>query len=140
MSEDTFKEKQEKEFYGETCEEWLRRWDAGKTVWSVEMGWAAWGPGYEQAIQITAAEVLRYMIDNNAREIWDDKEKWKAFYAEMKSAVGRHEAVSKLGLSGAQWGGATSLAFVLYRKGPRATLTDPTIKTRKIQVSRKFPG
>ena len=47
-------------FYGKDAVEWLRRWDAGEGVWSIEMGGI--GPGYEQCIQITAAEILRYMI------------------------------------------------------------------------------
>lgn len=138
MSEDSLKEKQENELYGETCEEWLRRWDAGEIVWSVEMG--GLGPGYEQAIQMVAAEILRYLIANSAREIWDDRDKWKDFYARMDKAVSQTDELQKLGVSGAQWGGAVNLACVLYRKGPRVALTDPIIQDRKIQVSRKFPG
>ena len=30
--------KQKKSFYGETPEEWLRRWDDNEGCWSIEMG------------------------------------------------------------------------------------------------------
>ena len=46
--------------YGKDAAEWLERWDAGKPVWSVSMGGI--GPGYEQALQIAAAETVRRLI------------------------------------------------------------------------------
>src|SRR3990172_3354015 len=45
------------ELYGADAADWLKRWDEGRGVWSIEMG--GLGPGYEQCIHITCAEILR---------------------------------------------------------------------------------
>lgn len=34
--------------YGKDAQEWLSRWDEGRSVWSISMG--GFGPGYEQAL------------------------------------------------------------------------------------------
>src|SRR6266403_1363829 len=65
-------EKEELEFYGADAAEWLRRWDEGRSVWSIEMG--GMGPGYEQAIQVVAAEVVRHLLDKKY-DLSDDA-KW----------------------------------------------------------------
>lgn len=126
--------------YGKDAAEWLARWDAGERVWSVEMG--GLGPGYEQAIQIAAAEILRYMLDNalNTTESWDDSAVWMRDRAAIEAASFEHPVIRKLGLSGAQWGAAMSIASNLYRRGPIAALTDEAVKDRKIQVSKHFPN
>lgn len=118
--------------------EWLRKWDADDIVWSVEMG--GLGPGYEQAIQITAAEILRHMIAKqyNADE-WDDDEKRKADSDNLDEYGKGNETISKLGLSGAQWGAALNIASCFYRRGPTNALADKKVRDRKIQVCRKFP-
>src|SRR5690349_6978437 len=40
------------ESYGKDAAVWVARFDEGRSVWSIEMG--GLGPGYEQALQITA--------------------------------------------------------------------------------------
>lgn len=45
------------EFYAADAAEQIRRWDAGASVWSIELG--GLGPSYEQAIQVLAIELTR---------------------------------------------------------------------------------
>jgi hypothetical protein len=133
------KEHSEIAMYGADAADWLSRWDAGKTVWSIEMG--GLGPGYEQCIHITAAEVLRWLIANHVDvSLWDDASAAKPIFDRMDKIVSEVPSVRQLGLSGAQWGAAVSLASMLYRKGPRAVMADPRLADRKIQVCRYFPG
>lgn len=130
------KEHSEIQMYGADATDWLRRWDAGDTVWSIEMG--GLGPGYEQCIHITAAEVLRWLLANTPN--LDDEDTWPATRETIDRDVCAIEAVKQLGLSGAQWGAALSVAVQLYRRGPREVLNDERVKDRYIQVSRLFPG
>lgn len=133
------KEYHEIQMYGADAADWLRRWDAGDGVWSIEMG--GLGPGYEQCIHITAAEILRWFIENNAdASLWDDPEAAKPIFKRMETALFEVPTVKRLGLSGAQWGAAKSLAAKLYRQGPRAVMNDDRVKDRRIQVCRYFPG
>jgi hypothetical protein len=133
------KEKQEVDTYGADAADWLKRWDEGLSVFSIEMG--GLGPGYEQCIQITCAEILRHMLrkkyDANA---WVDADSWRRDRDETEAAMFDNQTVVKLGLSGAQYGAAQSLASALYRDGPRTVMTNPTAADRHIQVSRNFPG
>jgi nitrogen fixation protein len=130
------------QMYCKDATEWLRRWDSGESVWSVEMG--GLGPGYEQAIQITAAEILRDLLN---RAIYDYRaDKWETDedqWVRDRDCIEKHvcgkDPVKKLGLSGAQWGAALSLAINLYRRTPIVVLTDPAVKGREIRVSRTFP-
>lgn len=127
------------ELYGADATEWLKRWDEGRGVWSIEMG--GLGPGYEQCIQITAAEVLRRMLSQKYdHSRWSDADQWKHDRDEIEKWSFDNERVKELGLSGAQWGAAMNLAIHLYRDGPRKIFTDERVKDRKIQVSRTFPG
>lgn len=124
--------------YGADAADWLARWDAGKGVWSIEMG--GMGPGYEQCIQITAAEVLRFLIESKvdcATQYEGDA--WKTLRSEIDKSLWAKPAINALGLSGAQAGAATSLATMLYKVGPRGMMNDPRVKDRHIQVSRDFP-
>src|SRR5271166_5092790 len=50
------------------AKEQLRRWDNGDSIWSIEMG--GFGPGYEQALQICAIEIVR---DNLGQPLPDEK-------------------------------------------------------------------
>lgn len=132
------KEYQEIQLYGADCADWLARWDRGNHVWSVEMG--GLGPGYEQCIQITTAEILRHFLaEKYDASLWNDKDIWKQVRDATDKAVMAVPFIKKLGLSGAQWGGAMNLATNLYKRGPRACLTDKEIENRKIQVGRNFP-
>lgn len=130
------KEHREIQLYGTDAAEWLRRWDAGETVWTIEMG--GLGPGYEQCIHITAAEVLRWLLQHEPD--LDDDNTWGDTRDAISNAVCETETVKRLGLSGAQWGAAVSLACQLYRRGPRDVMADEQVKDRHIQVSRTFPG
>jgi hypothetical protein len=130
------------QMYGEDATEWLRRWDAGESVWSVAMG--GLGPGYEQAIQITAAEILRDLLNGwlcgYRPDKWNtDKDQWDIDRDCIEKHVCGKDPVKKLGLSGAQWGAAMNLAISLYRRTPIVVLTDPAVKGREIRVSRTFP-
>ena len=129
----------ETQMYGADAADWLARWDAGKGVWSIEMG--GLGPGYEQAIQITAAEVLRHLLEAKYDpSLWQDKDVWARDREQIEKAVFANERIKAMGLSGAQWGGAVSLATKLYMDGPRKIMNEPSIKDRHIQVNRTFPG
>jgi hypothetical protein len=126
------------ELYGADAADWLKRWDEGRGVWSISMG--GLGPSYEQCIQITAAEILRHMLDAKYDfSRWDDKDAW----AKDRDAIEKHgfanDRIKALGLSGAQWGAACNLAANLYQRGPRAIMNDERVKDRKIQVQRTFP-
>ncbi len=132
------KEKCEIEMYGADAADWLDRWDNGRTVWTISMG--GLGPGYEQCIQVTAAEILRHLLDvKYDTEAWEDDEVWSRDRDAIEKAGFANEQIEKLGLSGAQWGAALNLALCLYRRGPRAVMTDERVKDRHIRVSKKFP-
>lgn len=109
------------EAYGKDAADLLSRWDAGRGVWSIAMG--GFGPGYEQALQIAAFEVLRHLLNGGKIDAADD-------------ALAR---VEYLGLSGAQWGAARSLARAFYEQGPRK-VHDDFDRDRHIQVSKFFPS
>lgn len=127
------REHHEISLYGADAADWLARWDKGDSVWSIEMG--GLGPGYEQCIQITAAEVLRWLLANKP----DLDKEWATMRDKLDREVGYVDPVKKLGLSGAQWGAGVSLAAHLYRQGPRAIMSDDKMKDRHIQVCRAFP-
>jgi hypothetical protein len=116
--------------------EWLRRWDAGESVWSVEMG--GLGPSYEQAIQITAAEMIRILIAENF-DLTERESYGKEFDALVSKKVFEVPQVKNLGLSGAQFGSATCIADQLYRRTPKVALMDKQVKDRKILVQKSFP-
>lgn len=135
--------------YPATCEELLEKWDRGEVVHTIEMG--GMGPGYEQALQITAFEMLRYMLTNPID--WEEVEKdkaderpyelryWKKYRDEMdKTLFAEGSPVKDLGLSGAQYGAASSLASALARRGPGSVMAEPQVADRHIMVSNKFPA
>lgn len=131
----------EGETYGTTAAEWLRRWDKGESVWSLEMG--GLGPGYEQCIQIACAEVVRDMHDKPVPED-DDIEGRKAWTAQADAALDRADKLPGMGMSGAQAGAARSLAFMLCKMGPAGFFahvreTYPERAKDMIQVSREWP-
>lgn len=136
-TEADYKQNEEITSYGKDAADWLDRWDDGKTVWSIEMG--GLGPGYEQAIQITVAEIIRYLL-NNKVDIGQmgSEEHWPKIRKTLEDAV--FPVISSLGLSGAQWGAAMSVATSIYMRGPIAVMKDHQIKDRHIQVSKGFPS
>lgn len=125
--------------YGANAADWLKRWDEGRSVWSIEMG--GLGPGYEQCIHVTAAEIIRHMLDAKYDPaLWADKDVWTRDRDAIKKYGFANETVKALGLSGAQWGAAMNLAANIYRDGPRKVMNDPRVKDRHIQVSKRFPS
>ena len=129
---------EKRELYGHDAAEWLRRWDEGRTVWTIEMG--GLGPGYEQCIHMLAAEVIRCLIDNKVDcDSWTD-EVFKRDLDLIDKTVFAIPEIKALGVTGAQWGAARNVAIMIYCKGPVAVMTDRRVKYRHIQVSRKFPG
>ena len=136
-TEAEFQEHHEIETYGKDAQDWLDRWDAGKTVWSISMG--GLGPGYEQAIQIGAAEILRICLNEKFdASKWEDREHWAADLDVIDEKM--KPVDEKLGFSGAQFGAARSIAAVLYRDGPRALMKVGVERSRFIQVSKNFPS
>jgi hypothetical protein len=130
---------QEIQLYGRDAQDWLDRWDKGEGVWSIEMG--GMGPGYEQAIQITAAELLRRILERKYdKKALQDKNYWKLCGDELHEYSMQNKAIKKLGLSGAQYGAALNIAIRLYLDGPRKIMKNEQIKDRHIQVSKNFPG
>lgn len=126
------------QMYGADATEWLKRWDDGQPVWSISLG--GLGPGYEQAIQITVAEVLRHLLERQYDATsWTDSEKWQLDREEIEAAGFANPKIDALGLSGAQWGAGLHMAVQLYRRGPRDIMTDEQVKDRHIQVQRNFP-
>lgn len=122
--------------YGADAAAYVRRWDEQGHVWSIAMG--GFGPGYEQALQLAMIEVLRHMIATKP-----DSSSWGSADGTWRAqADSMHEPLMPilrpLGLSGAQWGAACSLAAQIYRDGPIAVLKDAD-GDRKIQVSRSYP-
>ena len=128
------------QMYGLDAAEWLARWDNGDTVYTVEMGGI--GPGYEQCIQIAAAEIIRVFISENMdHRTWGHAEEWERDRDHVNDAIHKTEGVvSKLGLSGSQWGAAMSLATQFYIRDPWVVLTDDRIRDRIIQTRKEMPG
>lgn len=132
------KQRNKEQLYGTSSAEMIERWDAGKGIWSIEMG--GLGPGYEQALQTAMVELLRMLIDR-APPLDDGKETERdAIWKEIEQASYKHPVIEQLGLSGAQFGAASHLAWRFYRRGPIAIMEDEQVKDRHIQLSRKFPN
>ena len=123
------------QLYGASVEEMIERWDNNESIWSVDMG--GMGPGYEQALQIAALEILRHLIAAKYdAEEWTDKSKAERDRDLIEKAV--TPTVSYLRLSGAQWGAAMNIASVFYMHGPTKAL-EMADEDRRIQVSKTFP-
>jgi hypothetical protein len=117
------------EIIPETCEQALAQWDAGQSVFTVEMGGI--GPGYEQCIQVLVFELLRDAINGAIPMVkagdrlvtWGD------------STVDRLN--DRLGFSGAQVGAAKNLASGMLVHGYRKAVNSVE-KGRHIQASKGF--
>ena len=118
------------------AKEQLRRWDAGDTIWSIEMG--GLGPGYEQSIQILAIEIVR---DNLDKPLPDEGSAWSRWGDETVTRIDKKlpdGTYSCGGFSGAQVGAAKNLAFHWLKEGP-AKLLQGVSDDRHIQVSKFWP-
>lgn len=131
------KQHQEVGVYGRDAADLLARWDAGRAVHTVEVG--GLGPGYEQAIHIAMFEVLRHMLqaDYDTASWSEDGGSWKDDLPRIEDAV--LPSISCLGLSGAQWGAAVTLAARFCLRRP-AEVVQSAPEDRHIQVSRHFPS
>ena len=115
----------------ETVEQALELWDAGKSVFSVEMGGI--GPGYEMAIQGLAFELIRALTGFDwSKETLDER-----FRAITDPVISACNEKPWGGFSGAQVGSACNLAGIVCRLGYRKAVRDPRIKDRTIQVCKK---
>lgn len=124
-----------------TVDELLARWDAGESVFSIELG--GLGPGYEQAIQVAAIEFARAAKDY--KPLQDKKANAKAWDAICSEAL--KNINDKLGgLSGSMYGAASWLAYqwccnggpaVLYRRAEEKAKEEG--RSRVIQICNTFP-
>ena len=120
----------------ETVKEMLKEWDAGRSVWTIEMG--GLGPGYEQAIQILAIECLREL--QRVRFKWNGvvKQDSDRCRAVLEPVVARVNKWPGCGFSGAQVGAAMQIAAKFHRDGPAKAL-DSAPEDRKTLVSKEWP-
>lgn len=114
----------------ENATEALAWWDAGESVFTVEMG--GLGPGYEQAIHVTVFEILSRLLTVTLPE---DKDKLNDLLDEAAHGANRDKG---LRLSGAQAGAAKSLAYQ-YLIRPWQEVLNEVESDRRIQVSKNFP-
>lgn len=127
------------EHHAATGKDWLAAWDEGGPIWSVEMGGI--GPGYEQAIQVTAAEILRFMTEEGMDTVnWENTDGWAKDRERIEKAAFANPLIEQLGLSGAQYGAAVNLAAIFHKRGPRDALSDQAVKDRLILVSKPSPA
>ncbi len=121
----------------DTAAEALELWDAGHSVFTVEMG--GLGPGYEQVIHIAAFEFVRELLKrepiNWGQATEEATPAWAAFVKTVEDAV--DPKLKALGMSGAQYGAAKSVAFRTVRIGWAQALDE--VPDRLIQVSRTWP-
>ncbi len=117
-----------------TTEEALAAWDAGEPVWSVEMGGI--GPGYEQAIQLMAFEMLRAMQATPVD--WTNEDAVRAYSDLIREQPNAKKIGSEVGASGAQHGAAMNIASIFTRQGYAKGL-ELAGDDRHILVSRNFP-
>lgn len=115
------------------AKEQLRRWDSGRSIWSIEMGGI--GPGYEQAIQTLAIEIVRDELTKPVPEKPDRE--WGMSTVEridIKLPDGRYSCG---GFSGAQVRAARQLAYSWLTIGPAAVQQQQN--AGHIQVSSFWP-
>jgi len=122
------------------CIELLKQWDNGELVSTIEMG--GLGPGYEQAIQICAFEMLRYIIDNpiDFDKPDEDKKYWEDYKKGRDASLYVDGSPCKeLGLTGAQAGGAGNISSMFFRHGPKKAISMAG-EDRRIFARNSFPG
>lgn len=121
----------------ETAVEQVRLWDAGESVFTVEMG--GLGPGYEQAIQVLAIEIMRDEMGkplpvpgDGTYRAWGDATVARIDYRKPDGTYACG------GFSGAQAGAAKQIAYQFLRDGPEKAMADIP-DDRKILVSNRWP-
>lgn len=129
------KEHNDHNSYGTVPEDVLRKWDEGGTIWSITMG--GLGPGYEQALQVCAMEILRQMIQEKVDHSgWEEDGAMREYSNTLHDKIG--DRIKPLGVSGAQFGAALNIAARIYKYGPRK-FAEGIPEDRKIQVSSHWP-
>jgi hypothetical protein len=118
--------------YAKDAREQVARWDAGRLIWTIEMG--GFGPGYEQAIQMLAIEITRDYLDAGVPPNLSSTPVWRGF---GEAAIARTDESSG-GYSGMQVGVAKLLALSWLQRGPEATLK-LVGQHRQIQASAHWP-
>lgn len=112
-----------------TAKDAIATWDAGHSLWTIEMG--GLGPGYEQCIQVAAVEILRDAIA--AEEATDKHLDLDGFKALRDATIHTHDKTLG-GMSGAQASAATNIAWRAYNDGWGKMLQ--TAKEQGIEDSR----
>lgn len=118
-----------RDLYPKTALDALQRWDAGDTVFTIEMG--GLGPGYEQAIQLLVFELIRDLHSKPMPTTKEDQFTWG------NETVHRCDHLAG-GFSGAQVGAAKQIAYRAIRDG-WAKMIHGAPQDRHIQVSRHWP-
>lgn len=118
-----------------TLEQAIAKWDAGDSVWTIEMG--GLGPGYEQCIQVGAFEMAKRL--KALAPLPTEKESLNQLLDDELHAL--IKAVSPVldGLSGAQAGAINNLAYHFVHDGYSETL-DQVPDDRLIQCGKRFPA
>ena len=118
-----------------TIDKLLEVWDAGETIWSIELG--GLGPGYEQAIQVAAVEFARGSRDIPPAEGVEDEDARRAWLDSCEKVLSTFD--KSLGLTGAMFSAASWLAYRWVHGGGPAKLIEETPKDRHIQVCKNWP-
>jgi hypothetical protein len=115
----------------------LATWDSGSSIWTIELG--GMGPGYEQAIQVSAVEFARAGKDMHRTE--DEKADYAKFGELCDAALKKFDDQIG-GITGAMYGAAKWLAWQwCFNGGPAALIERAKQKgdsTRVIQCSKTF--
>lgn len=122
--------------YGKDARDLVRKWDADEVIWTIEMG--GLGPNYELALQVAAIEFAREGLDVPME---GPKEGHDAIWREVcDHALTRMQPWFGGGLSGAQFGAASWLAWQwVHGMGPTIA-GDAKYKERAIMVSKGLPA
>ena len=116
----------------------LRAWDAGRRVYTVEMG--GLGEDYEMAIQGLAFELIRALLPKKLEPFPTEipEVRKKTLNILMDKVVTRCDKKPWGGFSGAQVCVAKNIACMYIRHGYRKALSKEKVSGRILKVSRKF--
>ncbi len=113
----------------------VKRWDEMGILWTIEMG--GLGPGYEQTIQVCAIEILRDALAKGEPKLSPEE------FQKLADETMHFHNESLGGLSGAQAGAATQLAFKAYDHGwsgmLKSALANGVEDERFTQISKRWP-
>lgn len=125
------------ELYAENVTEQIRRWDEGKTIFTIELG--GLGPGYEQTIQVAAIEFSRAAKDLTETT----REQLEALFTSKCEEVLKQIDDKIGGMSGAMFGQSRWLAWQwCFNGGPKRLVERAKEQGKEndvIQCSNFFP-